>query len=213
MESLEFEKTKKLLEKYKIPFCQTKLAASLKEAVSFAKKAGYPLVLKISSPEVLHKTDLGLVKTDIDSLEELENAWNEITKTAKNGNIGMEGILVQKELSGTEIMIGMKRDAQFGPVIMFGLGGIFVEVLKDVSFRIAPVKKENALSMMKEIKGHKVLEGFRGQEPCNLDKLAEMIMALSELSLVEEKVKEIDLNPVIANEKGAQVVDARFLIS
>ena len=216
MENLGFVKTRKLLTEYRIPFGKSKLADSKKEAAAFAGKIGYPVVLKVSSKKPLHKTDLGLVKLDIKDAKELEKAWSEIIETAekkiRQPAEKIEGILVQKELKGEEIMIGMKRDAQFGPVIMFGLGGIFVEALKDVSFRIAPVKKENAYRMMGEIKGHKVLQGLRGQKPVNLDKLAEIIVALSKLSLAEKKIKEIDLNPVIANERGAQVADARFLI-
>jgi len=208
MKSLEFKKTEQLLSKYNIPLCQGRLVSEKKEASVFAEKTGYPLVLKILSPLAIHKTDLGLVKTGIRNKEELAGAWDELV--AKK--IKREGILVQKQLSGAEVVIGMKRDPQFGPVLMFGLGGIFVELLKDVSFRIAPIKRKDAIEMMREIKGYKALLGFRSQKPVDLEKLAGILLSLSRLSLQEKDVKEVDLNPVIANEKGAWVADPRFLV-
>lgn len=208
MKSLEFKKTEQLLSKYGIPLCPGRLILEKGEVLAFAEKTGYPLVLKVLSPSAVHKTDLGLVKTGIDNEDELTGAWAELA--AKK--IKKEGILVQKQLSGVEMVIGMKRDSQFGPVLMFGLGGIFVELLKDVSFRIAPLKKKDAREMVKEIKGHKALLGFRSQKPVDLEKLTGILLSLSKLSLQEKYVKEVDLNPVIANEKGAWVVDPRLLI-
>lgn len=196
------------MSKYGIPLCPGRLILEKGEVLAFAEKTGYPLVLKVLSPSAVHKTDLGLVKTGIDNEDELTGAWAELA--AKK--IKKEGILVQKQLSGVEMVIGMKRDSQFGPVLMFGLGGIFVELLKDVSFRIAPLKKKDAREMVKEIKGHKALLGFRSQKPVDLEKLTGILLSLSKLSLQEKYVKEVDLNPVIANEKGAWVVDPRLLI-
>ena len=208
MKSLEFKKAEQLLAKYGIPLCPGRLVSEKKEAWAFAKKTGYPLVLKVLSPLATHKTDLGLVKTGIRDEKELDKAWAELA--AKK--IKREGVLVQKQLAGVEVVAGIKRDPQFGPVLMFGLGGIFVELLKDVSFRIAPVGKNDARGMMKEIKGYKVLLGFRSQKAVDLDKLTGILLSLSELSLREKDVKEVDLNPIIANEKGAWVADPRFLI-
>jgi succinyl-CoA synthetase beta subunit len=208
MKSLEFKKTEQLLSKYGIPLCPGRLVSERGEVLAFAKKTGYPLVLKVLSPSAVHKTDLGLVKTGISGKEELAGAWAELA--AKK--IKKEGILVQKQLSGVEMVIGMKRDSQFGPVLMFGLGGIFVELLEDVSFRIAPLKKKDAREMVKEIKGHKALLGFRSQKPVDLEKLTGILLSLSKLSLREKYIKEVDLNPVIVNEKGAWVADPRFLI-
>ncbi|MBI2042405.1 MAG: acetate--CoA ligase family protein [Candidatus Nealsonbacteria bacterium] len=211
MESLGFEETRDLLERYKIPLCPTKLAAYKNEAAAFAKSVGYPAVLKVFSRGVIHKTDLGLVKTDLKNEVDLKNTWDEIIK--KTRGIKTEGILVQKQISGVETVIGMKRDAQFGPVIMFGLGGILVEIIKDVSFRIAPLERADAMTMMQEVRGYKLLKGFRSTKPVDIKKLASMIIALSRLSLENNEIAEIDLNPVIANEKGAWVVDPRFLKS
>lgn len=214
MPSLNFQQVEKLLLKYKIPFCQTKLAKSKTEAINFAKKIGYPLVLKISSPNILHKTDFGGVKIGIKTEIGLKNSWDDILTSVKKSKpkAKIEGILVQKMLKGIEAAVGMKKDPQFGAVLMFGLGGIFIEVLKDVSLRIAPVTKKEALKMIKEIKSSKILEGFRGQKPADIRKIAEIISNLSKLALVEKNIKEIDLNPIFVNEKTALVVDARIIV-
>lgn len=211
MESLRFEKIKNLLECYNIPLCPTKLAVSKKEAAVFAKSTGYPVVLKVAAKKAIHKTDSGLMKIGITGEADLKKAWDEITKKARG--IKLEGFLVQKQLSGVETIVGMKRDPQFGPVLMFGLGGIMVEIIKDISFRISPVGKRDAVAMIQEIKGYTALKGFRSMKPVDLEKLAEMIVALSKLSLDNENITEIDFNPVIANEKGVWVVDPRFITS
>ncbi len=209
MESFGYEKVKKLLIKYGIPLCPGRLTVKKSDALAFAEKIGYPAVLKVSSLEPTHKTDLGLVKAGIKDKKELEKAWDELDKK----KIEKEGILIQKQLSGVEVAVGMKRDSQFGPVLMFGLGGVMVELLKDVSFRIAPLKKKDVLEMMKETKGYRLLSGFRSQKAVDLEKLIGIFLSLSELSLNEEKVREIDFNPVIVNEKGAWVADPRFILN
>lgn len=213
MALLNFQQTKKLLLEFKIPICQTWLAESKKEALNLAKKIGYPVVLKISSPDIFHKSDIGGVKVGIKNEKELKKAWDEILVQIKKKKpqARVEGILVQKKEEDIEVAAGMKKDLQFGPVLMFGLGGVFIEVLKDVVFRIAPVREKEALRMIKEIKGYKILEGFRGQKPVNIKKLAEIISNLSKLSLKEKKLNEIDLNPIFVNEKEALVADAKFI--
>jgi len=188
MSLLNFSETKKLLLKYKIPFCKTEFVTSKEEAINFAKKIGFPVVLKIFSKEILHKTDIGGVKTEIKNEKELKKSFNELKKIKK-----IEGILIQKQIKGQEIAIGMKRDNQFGPVLMVGLGGIFIEVLKDISFRICPLSKKEAKEMIKELKGYPILKGYRNQKPVNLEKISEIITNLSKLSLKEKNIKEIDL--------------------
>lgn len=212
MNSLSFEETKKLLFKYKIPFCVTELAKSKEEAVSIAEKIGYPVAMKIFSKNVLHKTEIGAVKTNIKNEEELFVSFNSINELAKAKSIEMEGILVQKMVLGQEIIVGMKRNEQFGSVLMFGIGGVLVELLKDVSFRIAPITQKDAIEMIKEIKGYKLLTGFRGKEAVDIDKIVNILISLSNLSLNENNIKEIDFNPVIVSKDSALVVDARILI-
>jgi len=214
MKVLSFEEAKKLLEKYNIPFVKTRICQSKKEAIDFAQKIGFPVVLKVFSPDILHKTDVGGVKIGIENERDLKRVFDEIlfSLKEKKPKAKIEGMLIQKQIFGKEVVVGMKRDLAFGPVLMFGLGGIFVEILNDVAFRVAPITKREALKMIREIKSFKILKGFRGEKPVNIEKIAEIIVKVSKLSLKEEKIQEIDLNPIIANEKGAQVVDARVLL-
>ena len=173
----------------------------------FAQKIGYPIVLKVFSHRIFHRTEIGGVKIGIKNEKELRKAFDELIKIK-----GGAGILIQKMVLGKEVALGMKRDSQFGPVLMAGLGGIFVEVLKDVSFRICPVSEREALEMIKGIKGYEILKGHRGQKPVNLKALVKIIVNLSKLSLKEEKIKEIDLNPVIVNKKRALACDFKILV-
>ena len=203
-----FEETKKLLSKYKIPYGQGEIVKSKTSAFNFAKKFSYPVVLKIYSSNILHKIDIGGVILDIRDEESLSTAWEKISKIAKSKKAD---ILIQGQEKGIEIIMGAKRDPVFGPIIMFGLGGIFAEVLKDVSFRLAPVTKKEAKEMIKEIKSYKILNGYRGQEQANLPKLEEILLSLSDLITKESKVKEVDFNPAIVNNKKAVIVDAKIL--
>jgi acetyl-CoA synthetase (ADP-forming) len=209
MEILSFEETKKLLTKYKLPFCRTEIFNSKEKALLFAENIGFPVVLKIHAQKIFHKSEIGGVKTNIQNKEELETAWEEIKKNVEGKNI--EGILVQEMVKGNEVALGMKRDSQFGPVLMFGLGGIFIEIIKDVSFRVAPVNKEEAMEMIKEIKGFKILEGARGRKKVDLDNIVEIVVNLSNLSMKEEKIQSIDFNPVMINENRACIADFRII--
>jgi len=210
MEILSFEETRNILSKYKLPFCRTEIFNSKDKAIPFAEKIGYPVVLKVHAQKIFHKSEVGGVRVNIRDAEELSKAWDEIIENIEGKNI--EGILVQEMLSGNEVALGMKRDEQFGPVIMFGLGGIFIEIIKDVSLRIAPVGREEALEMMKETKGFKILEGARGRKKVDVAKIAEIIANLSILSMKEEQIKSIDFNPVIIDDKKALIADFRIII-
>jgi acetyl-CoA synthetase (ADP-forming) len=205
---LNFDDTKKLLLEYGIPFAEADLIQSESEAISVAEKIGYPVALKIFGSQIFHKVDIGGVRTKINNQDELRKAFSSLS-VIKN----IDGMIVQKMEFGQQVFIGMKRDNQFGPVLMFGLGGIFVEVLKDISFRICPVSEKEALSMIKEIKGYKILEGVRGKQGVNIKELTEMIVRVSRLALKETNIKEIDFNPVLANEKEIKAVDFKFFIS
>ncbi|MBU4241616.1 MAG: acetate--CoA ligase family protein [Nanoarchaeota archaeon] len=206
---LDYKEAHKVLKEYQIDFPKYEMAASKKEAVRIAKNLGFPVVLKITSQKIIHKSDVKGVKLDLRNTEEVEKAYDEIMSKVSNKDI--DGILVQKMILGNYILIGMKRDESFGPVIAFGLGGIFVEVMKDVSFRIAPITTKDAKEMIKEIKGHKLLEGFRGSEKVDFDKLVELLLNVSKLSMENKDIKEIDFNPVVVNSKEAMVVDVRFI--
>jgi acyl-CoA synthetase (NDP forming) len=198
-----------------IPVIETKLARTKAEAVALSKKMGFPVVLKIVSPDVIHKSDSGGVKLGLDDTAQVGKAYDEILSAIKKvqPKAKIEGISVQKMAHpGLEVIIGMTKDAQFGPVLMFGLGGILVEVLKDVSFRIVPLTKRDAREMIKEIKGYPLLEGYRGQEPADIPFLEAIILKVSDFIDKNPEIKELDLNPVFAYKKGAVAVDARVIL-
>jgi acetate---CoA ligase (ADP-forming) subunit beta len=203
MDCLTYVKSKELLDKYKISFCRSFVVKTNEEAIAKANELGYPVALKNFSVNAIHKSEVGKVKVNIRDDSELILVL---------GSFEEGETVIQEMLTGTEIILGMKKDPQFGPVIMFGLGGIFVEVLRDISLRVAPVNLENALAMLREIKGFKILEGIRGRRPVNISKIAETITCLSNLALNEPGIKEIDLNPLFVDENRILAVDARFIL-
>ncbi len=207
---LNINKTKQLLGKHNLLSCKGKFAKNSEEAIKAAESIGWPVVIKIISPDIIHKSDFGGVAVGLENEEHLLDAYNKMMKIKRKAKV--DGILVQKMCSGHEIIIGAKRDEQFGPVVMFGLGGIFVEVLEDVSFRIAPVSRKEAEDMIKEIKGYALLSGARGQKKANIKSIVNMITKVSKMIMTNKKIAEIDFNPVIVNEKKAVIADARIII-
>jgi acyl-CoA synthetase (NDP forming) len=206
---------KLILKEAGINCTDTQLAATREEAVALSEKMGYPAVLKISSVDITHKSDAGGVKVNLKDNAAVEKAYDDIMAscTAQYPNANIEGVAVQgMAKSGTEVIIGMTKDPSFGPVLMFGLGGIFVEVLKDVAFRIVPLDKTDATEMINEIKGKKLLEGYRGQDAADIPFLEDMLLKLSALVDKTESIAEIDMNPVFAYKQGAVVVDARIIL-
>ena len=194
----------------------TRLAATKDEAVSLSEEMGYPVVLKISSVDITHKSDAGGVKVNINDKAEVEKAFDDIMTSCKAGypDANIEGIAVQPMAkAGTEIIMGMIQDSQFGPVLMFGLGGVLVEILKDVAFRVVPLQERDAKEMIEEIKGYKLLEGYRGSEPVDISFLEQTIMKLSEFVDSTPEIAELDMNPVFAYSNGAMVVDARIVLA
>ncbi len=193
----------------------TRLAPTKEKAVAIAEEIGYPVVLKVSSVDITHKSDAGGVKVNLKNKEEVENAFDEIMASCKKvqPNADIEGISVQGMAKpGLEIIMGMIKDDTFGPVVMFGLGGVLVEVLKDVSFRIVPIEKADAVEMTNEIQGKKLLEGYRGQPPADVAYLQDMLVKLSNFVHQTPQINEIDMNPLFAYEDGAVVVDARIIL-
>ncbi len=200
---------------YGAEIAEADIAYTPEEAGEIAEKIGFPVVLKIVSPDISHKSDVGGVivgvKTKEEAVEAAKKILGNVSKRAPNARI--TGILVQKMApKGLEVIIGGLRDNIFGPVVMFGLGGIFVEVLRDVSFRVAPITLNDALEMMNEIKSAKLLEGYRGQPPVDKEALAKTIIAVAKLLEENPEIDSIDLNPVIAYPDKALVVDARIIL-
>ena len=210
----EFE-SKKILKQAGISVVETRLAKTPKEAVSLSQKMGFPVVLKIASPDVIHKSDSGGVKLSLSNVSEVRKAYDEILKKVKKQYPGavIHGISVQKMLRpGTEVIVGTSKDPQFGPVIMFGLGGIFVELLKDVSFRVIPVERKDAQEMIQEIKGYPLLKGYRGKEPADISSLVNIILKLSRFIEENPQIKELELNPIFAYRNRAVAIDARIIL-
>jgi acyl-CoA synthetase (NDP forming) len=198
----------RLLERRGFRLLPYKLATSEDGAASAAKKMGYPVALKVVSDEISHKSDIGGVKVRIRDEPALRLAFREITDNVKGHRI--DGILVQKMArKGIELIIGGKKDPQFGHMIVLGLGGIYVEVFRDVTARICPVTDEDVREMVEELKSHPLLEGARGEKPIDMKALRAMVL-LSCRFIMKEDIKELDLNPVVFDENGGDVVDVRF---
>jgi len=211
---LEHE-AKTVCKEYGIPITELKIATSAKEAADYSEEIGYPTVFKIISPDVLHKFDVGGVILGINNKEEAEIAFNTIVENVKSHKPGakIDGILVQEMAPhSTEVIVGAIKDPQFGPTLMFGLGGTFVEVMKDVSFRIAPINEEDAKEMISEIKAYPILQGCRGQSPRDIDAITKILLNTSRLVMDHPNIKELDLNPVMVYAKGAKTVDARIIL-
>lgn len=201
---------KELLLRAGIPTNSTLVAQSVDEAVELSDKIGYPVVLKVLSPEVVHKSDQGGVKLNLKNAAEVELAYKEIVTAFADKKL--VGVTVQEMVTpGLEAIVGVSRDPAFGPVLMFGLGGVFVEVLKDVSFKILPVTEADIEEMIKELRGYKLLQGHRG-EAVDIPALKELLLKVSDLVMENPEISELDLNPVFLYPKGAMAVDARIFL-
>ena len=207
---------KAMLAEHGLAVTDTRLATSIDEALSIADELGYPVALKVVADEITHKTDVGGVELGIADADELRAAAERIhaAVTAAVPGVRAAGISVQPmSAPGTEVILGITQDQQFGPVLMFGLGGVFVEVLKDVAFRVVPLEPRDAGEMIREIQGFPVLEGFRGADAADLGALEAMLLQLSSFAEAHPEVAELDLNPVFARADGAIAVDARIVLT
>jgi acyl-CoA synthetase (NDP forming) len=207
--------SKEIVREAGLPVIRTALARSQRQAVSLARQIGFPVVLKVASPDIVHKSDVGGVKMGLASAARVERAYREILAGVRAGQPGarVHGVSVQAMARpGVEVIMGMTKDAQFGPVLMFGLGGILVELLKDISFRIVPLTRRDAADMVREVKGYPLLEGFRGREGADVTVLEDMLVKLSGFIEKTPEIREMDLNPVIGYKDGAVVVDARIVL-
>jgi acetyl-CoA synthetase (ADP-forming) len=201
----EYE-AKRFLASYRIPVTRESIAKDLDTLIEATGEIGYPVVLKGCSAEITHKTEKGLIHVDIRNDDEARSAFDEIT--ARMGGSD-KSVLVQEYIRGQrELVIGLTRDPQFGPCVMFGLGGIFTEILKDTSFRIAPLERRDAIEMMKEIRGYEILESTRGMEPVDLDMLSDILITVGRIGLENEMIQEIDINPLIISGAKPIAVDA-----
>ena len=206
----EYE-SKQVLASYGLPVSREELVKSSEELLKAANKIGYPLVIKGCSAEIAHKTEKGLIRVDIRNDHEATEAFNEINATLSG--ISDRAVLVQQLVKGKrELVVGLTRDPQFGPCVMFGLGGIFTEILKDTAFRVAPLEKQDALDMMREIKARKILESVRGMAAADRDMLADILITVGRIGLENDRITEIDINPVIISDGKPVAVDALVVL-
>ncbi|MFX1492902.1 MAG: acetate--CoA ligase family protein [Promethearchaeota archaeon] len=210
--------SKDLIAKYDIPVGEYKVVKDEDEAVRFANNIGYPVVAKLMSPDIIHKTEAGAIKLNLNSDEEVRKAYKEVINNGKHysSEAQLEGVNIQKmvEKGIVEIIIGSIRDINFGPVLMFGLGGIFVEIFKDVSHRVCPISQDEANKMIRSIKAFPLLDGYRGQPKADNEKIIDTLLKCCRLLIENPEIEELDLNPVIVFEKdkGLMVVDARIIL-
>jgi acyl-CoA synthetase (NDP forming) len=200
---------------YAIPVTKFKLAKNEREAVEFAEWLGFPVVLKIVSPDIIHKSDAGGVMVNLKSSVEVQEAYGKILENAKKykATAKIAGVLVQEMApQSTEVIVGAIKDSQFGQTLMFGLGGVFVELLKDVTFRVAPITREDAQEMVTGVKAYPLLKGYRNTPPADIDAIINILLNTSRLVMDNPQIKELDLNPIMAYEKGAKAVDARIIL-
>jgi acetyl-CoA synthetase (ADP-forming) len=200
---------------YGIPTPRFGVAHNPKEAAELAKSFGSSVVLKIVSPDILHKTEAGGVIVGLKTKEQVEAAYERILSNVekREPRPRVEGILVQSMVpAGVEVIVGGLRDSQFGPTVLFGLGGVFVEVLKDASFRVAPLTDGDSRQMIEEIRGYPILKGIRGEPASDEEAIIQIIQAVSKIILENDQIQQMDLNPVIVHAKDAAVADARILI-
>lgn len=202
--------SKEFLASYGIPITKEKLVNTKEDAMQVAKEIGFPVVLKGCGSEMTHKTEHNMIELDIRDDLSLGEAYERI---AGHNEVPIEGILVQQMIKGErELVVGLSHDPQFGPCVMFGLGGIFTEILNDVSFRIAPLEKRDALEMVREIRGHKILDAFRGKPAVDIDILCQTLIAIGNIGMECEQVKEIDINPLIISGDKPVAVDALVVL-
>ncbi len=207
--------SKRLFYKYGIKATKEKVAKDKQDAISAARAIGYPVVLKIVSSDISHKSDVGGVAVGITDDSKLMEAYDAMIDSVKEKapHAIIDGVMVAEEVSGHEIIVGAKKDPQFGPVIMVGLGGILVEILKDVSFRVVPVSRDDAYQMLHELKSFKILEGARGKPKADLRSIVDAIVSISRLLSENKDIEELDINPLMVSGKKAVAADARIVVN
>jgi len=211
---LTLAESQTILQRHKIPFVKNIFVKYSEEAAAVAKKIGFPVALKVVSPEISHKTELGAVQLNLRDEAEVSHAFKKILANIKQKqpSASISGFLVQKMADGVEVLVGGKNDLQFGQTIAFGAGGVFVEVYDDVAFRVVPISKKDAEEMIREIKAYKILQGYRGKH-YDVAALQKILLNTSKLLEKHHDIVELDINPIFVQTKGAVAVDARIAIS
>lgn len=210
---LLYPEAKELLDIWGISTAPSKIAVDQENAIQAARSIGFPVVMKVFSPDVVHKSDRGGVMTDLRTEEEMVGVFDKIMVhfSKVKPTVKIDGVIIEKMLSGVEVIIGVVKDSQFGHVLMFGMGGVFVELLKDTSFRLIPIKPVDAQEMVQEVRGYTLLEGFRGKRG-NIESLRDLLLKVSNLVVHYPEIIEMDMNPVFTSPDGSIVADVRIII-
>jgi acetyl-CoA synthetase (ADP-forming) len=214
--SLLIDEAQRICNLHHIPTPKFSVASNVDEAVKKASEIGYPVVLKVISPQIIHKTDIGGVILNVGNEKELQAQYDKLLTETKNRepSAPISGVLVEEMMpSSTEVVVGGVRDSQFGPTVMFGVGGIFTEVYDDVVFRVAPIDRIDALNMIHGLRGSKILEGIRGKSPLDLDSIVNVLTNVSDLMTKHDVIDQLDLNPVIVYPDKVCAVDSRIIIT
>lgn len=211
---LSMAESQAILQQHKIPFVKNIFVKYAEEAVTAAKKIGFPVALKAVSPEISHKTDVGGVQLNLQNEAEVSAAFKKIVASIRRRqpDAHISGFFVQEMTGGTEVLVGGKKDLQFGQTIAFGAGGIFVEVYDDVSFRVVPISKKDAQEMIREVKAYKILYGYRGKH-YDISAIEKILLSTSKLLEEHQEIVELDINPIFVQAKSAMAVDARIVLN
>ncbi len=209
---LSAEKSRKLFKKYGVPVAEEYIARKKEDLARIEKRLGYPLVIKIDSPDIIHKTEARCVFTGISDRDDLIEAYDKVIRNAKRHkrNARIDGVIVQEHCEGYEFIVGGKVDEQFGPVILFGAGGIFTEVFDDTSIRICPTQRKDLEEMIGEVRFSRVFDGFRGKPPIDRNKVIRILRKIDRM-MVKEKISELDINPLMVSERKIRAVDIRII--
>ena len=211
---LTLTESRDVLSLSKLPLNVSEFATSLEKALEIAASCGYPVVMKIVSKDITHKTDVGGVRLNIASPDDLKEEYEDMMSSISSQfpDATIEGVVIEEMLSGNELIIGSSTDPSFGPMIAFGLGGIFVEIYKDVAFRLVPISRQDAHELIHEIKGSKILQGYRGSPSVDEEELIDYLMAVSDLLVSNPEIEELDINPLIITPNGIKAIDARIIL-
>jgi len=211
---LLYQEAKEILNSWGIPTAPSRIVSEREQVVQTARSIGVPIVMKILSPDIVHKSDAGGVITDLRAEDEVIQAFDRMIDHFKGINppVRIEGVVIEKMVSGVEVIVGTTKDSQFGQVIMFGMGGIWTELLKDTSFRLIPIEPIDAEEMIEDLKSYPLLQGYRGQA-ANVESLKKLLLSVSDLILHYPEITSIDLNPVFTSREGSMVTDVRMMIA
>lgn len=212
MPQMNFEESQELAEEYGIPTPEAIVVDTKKALKETLRGFDSPVAMKLMSPDVVHKSDVDGVVLDVETQKEALEVFTRFRETCDEEGFEFTGAMVQEQVDGRYVLVGLKRDPQFGPVVVFGLGGIFVEIMEDVTFRVCPLEEQEVDDMIEDIRGYPILRGVRGDDPVDMESIKEVISAVCRIGMEEDDVEELDINPLVVSPGGAWAVDFRVIV-